>query len=512
MALLANGSVTNWGYYFNTTNYYSVINYNYVKRPPPSNVVAVAAGDSHNLALKTNGTVVAWGLNTSGQTNVPAGLSNVMAIAAGAAHSVALLNTNDVVEWGDNANGQVTIPSELPTVELLSTAPHITYRTNPPVVVKLIAAGGNHTMASIFSPLVQYPVNVSKDLLLIYNTNSVDSSNVCHYYLTHRPMVSNANVLGIGCTTNDPITPSEFTTNFQPQVQTWLTNNPAKRPQYVILFQSIPQEVDLDTTNEDQQPGNPYYSVQYQLHYSTAPGWTPFVTAINMNGRVVTSTNFNSSDGTNDCIAYINKLTHFASNSGQLFISASAKGYNNTNWYFDWANPPFPVTNISFAIYASNAAYGVTNVDPGASVIGTVATNYNALATNVAGYYTVGWDGGIGNSNIFVNGTIKFFGQSGWYIMNTIQSIDGQRTTFQASYLTCFASNAFWGTNYSNTPVGAVTTVEEPTLEGKVAPDVYYGEWAAGKSFSISAWAAQEQGYGYPGFYFQAVGDPFVRK
>jgi hypothetical protein len=367
-------------------------------------------------------------------------------------------------------------------------------------------------MATIFSPLVQYPVNVTNDLLLIYNTNSLDSSNVCQYYRTHRPMVSSANVLGIGVTTNDPITPSDFTNSFQPQVQMWLSNNPTKRPLYVILFQNVPQEVDTLTNEEDYTIYYDAPSVQYQLHYSTAPGWSPFVTAINMNGRVPTSTNFNSSDGTNDCIAYINKLINFASNSGQLFISASSRGYSNTNWYFDWANPPFPATNAGFAYYATNAVFGVTNANPGASVIGTVATNYNLVATNVAGYYTPGWDGGIADSNMFVDGTIKFFGQSGWYIMDTIQSFDGQRTTFQASYLTCFASNAFWGTNYSNTPVGAVTTVNEPGILGKVSSSVYYGQWAVGKSFAISAWAAQVAGNGSPGSYFQAVGDPFVKK
>ena len=55
-------------------------------------------------------------------------------------------------------------------------------------------------------------------------------------------------------------------------------------------------------------------------------------------------------------------------------------------------------------------------------------------------------------------------------------------------------------------------TVEEPGIPGKVNAAVYYGEWAAGKSFAISAWAAQAQGWGTPGWYFQAVGDPFVRK
>ena len=41
--------------------------------------------------------------------------------------------------------------------------------------MKLLAAGGDHTLVSVFSPLVQYPVDVTKDLLLIYNTNSINS-------------------------------------------------------------------------------------------------------------------------------------------------------------------------------------------------------------------------------------------------------------------------------------------------------------------------------------------------
>ena len=52
--------------------------------------MAIAAGEYHSLALKADGTVVAWGDNGYGQTTVPSGLSNVVAIAAGGYHSLAL--------------------------------------------------------------------------------------------------------------------------------------------------------------------------------------------------------------------------------------------------------------------------------------------------------------------------------------------------------------------------------------------------------------------------------------
>jgi len=75
------GRVVAWGY-----NSYGQANV------PSSltNVVAIAAGYYHRLALQSDGRVVAWGRNDSGQTNVPSSLSNVVAIAAGGSHSLAL--------------------------------------------------------------------------------------------------------------------------------------------------------------------------------------------------------------------------------------------------------------------------------------------------------------------------------------------------------------------------------------------------------------------------------------
>jgi len=48
-----------------------------------SGFVAVAAGASHSLGLKADGSIVAWGYNDSGQTNVPAPNTGFVAGAAG---------------------------------------------------------------------------------------------------------------------------------------------------------------------------------------------------------------------------------------------------------------------------------------------------------------------------------------------------------------------------------------------------------------------------------------------
>ncbi len=76
-----------------------------------SNLVAISAGGYHNLALKSDKTVLAWGANFYGEigdgtttkrwTPVQVnGLSNVVAISAGGSYSLALKADGTIWEWG----------------------------------------------------------------------------------------------------------------------------------------------------------------------------------------------------------------------------------------------------------------------------------------------------------------------------------------------------------------------------------------------------------------------------
>jgi alpha-tubulin suppressor-like RCC1 family protein len=87
-------------------------------------VVAIDADVSHSLALKDDGTVVAWGDNSFGQTSVPPGLSGVVAITAGASHSVALKNDGTVVAWGENSDGETSVPVDLSGVVAIAAGGH----------------------------------------------------------------------------------------------------------------------------------------------------------------------------------------------------------------------------------------------------------------------------------------------------------------------------------------------------------------------------------------------------
>jgi len=116
-----------------------------------SGAVAVAGGGAHSLALKSDGTLYAWGNNDSGQlgdgsiiqrnTPVPLnGFLGVSAVAAGNNHSLALKSDGTVWTWGKNDYGQ------------LGDGTTVAYRSAPVQVLTVrgaiaIAAGSNHSLA-----------------------------------------------------------------------------------------------------------------------------------------------------------------------------------------------------------------------------------------------------------------------------------------------------------------------------------------------------------------------------
>ncbi|MCL2562515.1 MAG: S-layer homology domain-containing protein [Oscillospiraceae bacterium] len=129
-----------------------------------TNVIAIAAGNSHIVALRDDGTVWAWGDNWRGQlgdgTNntrtTPVqvqNLSNVTAITAGIQHTAALRDDGTVWAWGNNAEGQLGTETDGyylnlgPYVELYVNYSTIPLQTQNLTTVTAITAGWNHSIA-----------------------------------------------------------------------------------------------------------------------------------------------------------------------------------------------------------------------------------------------------------------------------------------------------------------------------------------------------------------------------
>jgi hypothetical protein len=121
LALKSDGTVWAWG-----SNYYGELNGTHdmeahpcpVQVPNLQNIVAISAGDTHCLALKKDGTVWAWGYNSFGELGVNASgpfsppvlvpnLNDVIAVSAGYSTSFALRKSGTVLAWGYNAHGEL---------------------------------------------------------------------------------------------------------------------------------------------------------------------------------------------------------------------------------------------------------------------------------------------------------------------------------------------------------------------------------------------------------------------
>ena len=108
LALKSDGTVWAWGGGNNTPAQVQNLN----------DVVSIATSRSHSLALKSDGTVWAWGANYRGQlgddSTIGRGtpvqvhnLNNVVAVAAGHEHSLAVKSDGTVWAWGYNVSGQL---------------------------------------------------------------------------------------------------------------------------------------------------------------------------------------------------------------------------------------------------------------------------------------------------------------------------------------------------------------------------------------------------------------------
>jgi alpha-tubulin suppressor-like RCC1 family protein len=115
VALRRDGTVVYWGNYQAITSFTSLAGEN--------QLVAVAAANNHDLGLRADGTVLAFGNITSyGLGDIPAEATNIVAIATSGQHNLALRADGNVVSWGDNQAGLLTVPPDATNLVAISAA------------------------------------------------------------------------------------------------------------------------------------------------------------------------------------------------------------------------------------------------------------------------------------------------------------------------------------------------------------------------------------------------------
>jgi alpha-tubulin suppressor-like RCC1 family protein len=164
LAVKSDGTVWSWG--FNDVGQLGNGATSSTPNPIPvqasglTDVVAIAAGSHHSLAVKSDGTVWAWGFNSQGMlgngtsgtdtnSDVPvqaSGLTDAADVSAGNFHSVALEGDGTVWAWGANNKGQLGHDPNPVTsgFEPSSTPSQVSGITD----VKDVASGLNHNLAA----------------------------------------------------------------------------------------------------------------------------------------------------------------------------------------------------------------------------------------------------------------------------------------------------------------------------------------------------------------------------
>lgn len=369
-----------------------------------------------------------------------------------------------------------------------------------------IAAGIFHSAALAWGRTLNYPIEPSRDLLLIYNTNSSDSIAVKNYYLTNRPFVSDALQLGIvgtnvqyfgGMDMDFYASGNDFTNGLLNPLLAWYAANPTKRPGFMVCFLDVPTAMDGNVLfKESLSAGD---RIRRAVRYRP-----PYITYINMGAPP----DYGETNRLPDCFAYIDKLARFGSNysPGKIAISASAGGYGNDYYFLDDKQTFLEPHHYAVAlpVYQSLLAQGISS-----NVLNFFVDTTNTVryCTNVAGYLSWGsYAWGSFYSAPFVN-SVQFGGNSSWYIIETVESNNGRRySQGQGDYAEWFWHDSFGRTNYEGTPVGMVGHVAEPNTFGVNDGSIYFGLWQKGKYFAIGAWQSQ----GAP--HLLVVGDPFVRR
>lgn len=180
-----------------------------------SNIISIAGGQRHSIALKSDGTVWTWGWNGFGQLGnntlideltpiqVP-GLDSVIEISAGSHHSIAKRSDSTIWVWGNNGSGQLGNDTATNTTVPVQMMLSCIYQCPAPQIY----SGGNLEICSGDSVQVfgtyQQTANTYYDSLL--TPNGCDSIIQISLTVNSLPTVSFTGLDSLYCTNSNTST------------------------------------------------------------------------------------------------------------------------------------------------------------------------------------------------------------------------------------------------------------------------------------------------------------------
>jgi hypothetical protein len=166
LVLKRDGTVVTWGWNgWNQTNL----------PPGLTNIAAIGAGGDDNLAVTTNGTVICWGRDNFSQAPAPPSLTNAQAVCGGTDHNLALRKNGTVTAWGRNQSSQTTVPPGLTNVIAIAAGLEVSLALVAVPSISPVLAAYNPAYASgTFS--VSVPTTSGKSYRLEYIDSLTDTN------------------------------------------------------------------------------------------------------------------------------------------------------------------------------------------------------------------------------------------------------------------------------------------------------------------------------------------------